>query len=146
MKTILTVTTALLLAIWGDSAFAALGGSPEKFDAGDVTTMTAKSGYTIRTTVLKTGTEVREYVSEQGTVFAVTWHGPFKPNLRKLLGQQHFNTMVTHATAKTKPGRGRLEVKSSGVVIRARGHMRAHQGQASLPAQFPAGFTEDSIS
>ena len=145
MAPVTRLFNAVLLIVWAGSACAALGGAPEIFEAGCVTSVTPQSGYSVRNTSLPTGTVIREYVSDKGLVFAVTWQGPFKPDLRKLLGT-HFDAMVEHA--KRKPGavRSRLSMENPEVVIRSRGHMRAHEGQAWLPAQLPAGFEEADIS
>lgn len=144
MKAIIEIFIVIALASWACSASADLGGAPEKFVHASATTVTQQSGYSVRTTTLSTGTEVHEYVSDQGIVFAVSWQGPFKPNLRKLLGR-HFGKIANHEGRKAKSSRSNMELKDSEVVIRTGGHMRAYEGQAWLPAQFPAGFSEDNI-
>ena len=88
------IVAVLLLAYTGAS-HAALGGAPETFEAqGAVPVVSSRmTNYVMRETTLPTGTRVREYVSESGTVFAVTWEGPFLPDLKALLGK-YFDTMV----------------------------------------------------
>ena len=76
----------LLLAYVGASR-AALGGEPEQF-APQITTVlsgvsSAGASYFTRDTTLAAGTRVREYVSDSGIVFAVTWEGPMLPDLKK---------------------------------------------------------------
>lgn len=160
MKLLIKSLSVVLLAFLLDSAFAALGGAPEKFETESVTregagtcrsaTSMASSrngqpNYSIRDTTLPTGTLVREYVSNEGIVFAVSWKGQFQPNLRKLLGERYFKTMTDHAKQKPAGKKSRLEVEDSEVVIRSRGHMRSHEGRAWLPSQLPPGFSESDI-
>lgn len=160
MKLMIKSMSAVILALLLDSAFAALGGSPEKFEAGSVvckgsetsrsatamaSSRNGQASYSIRDTTLPTGTLVREYVSDDGIVFAVSWKGQFQPNLRKLLGERYFKTMTDHAKQKPAGKKSRLEIEDPEVVIRSRGHMRSHEGRAWLPSQLPPGFSESDI-
>src|SRR5215813_12694053 len=43
--------------------------------------------YRVHESQLSSGTVVREYAAPNGNVFAVTWRGPFVPNLKHLLGR-----------------------------------------------------------
>ena len=139
------IVAVLLLAYTGAS-HAALGGAPETFEAqGAVPVVSSRmTNYVMRETTLPTGTRVREYVSESGTVFAVTWEGPFLPDLKALLGK-YFDTMVADSGRMPKAGRSRIAMSGSEVVINSGGHMRAFEGSAWLPAEFPAGFTADDV-
>ncbi len=42
--------------------------------------------YTVRSTTLGSGTIVNEYLSAQGVMFGIAWHGPRVPDLASLLG------------------------------------------------------------
>ena len=106
--------------------------------------MASVTNFTLRETLLPTGTRVREYVSARGTVFAVSWNGPFLPDLRDLLGP-HFETMTAEAALNPKAGRSQLVVRRPEVVIFSGGHMRAFEGRAWLPAELPAGFDISDI-
>ena len=135
---------ALLLAYVGGS-YAALGGLPEQFNTEATTVVsTVMSNYVRRDTTLATGTHVREYVSDSGIVFAVTWDGPFLPNLKALLGK-HFDTMRAESAKKPGAGRSHLAMDSPEIVINSGGHMRAYEGSAWIPAEFPSGFTADDM-
>lgn len=139
--------SALLLAYAGAS-HAALGESPERFSAGATTVVSnvtsAGLKYLTRETTLATGTRVSEYVSESGVVFAVTWEGPMLPDLKALLGK-YFDTMVAESARAPRAGRSRIAVNLPEVVINSGGHMRAFEGSAWIPAQFPAGFSADDV-
>jgi len=141
MRFVTTFLTALLLAC-PLAGRAALGGAPEQFDVPSAST--ALANYVTRDTTLATGTRIREYVSAKGVVFAVTWQGPFLRDLKALLGR-HFATMVNESSRKPKAGRSRIAMDSPEVVINSGGHMRAFEGSAWLPAEFPPGFTADDV-
>ena len=137
---------ALLLAYAGAS-HAALGGAPEQFDAPTTAVpgvSAAGTGYLRRDTTLATGTQVSEYVSASGVVFAVTWDGPLLPDLKALLGK-YFDAMVAESAKAPRAGRPRIAVNLPEVVINSGGHMRAFEGSAWLPAQLPAGFSVDDL-
>lgn len=139
--------TALLLAYSGAS-LAELGGLPEKFDTPGAAALSSVSStvsnYVLRDTALPSGTRVREYISAGGIVFAVTWEGPFLPDLKALLGK-HFDTMVADSARMPRAGRSRIAMSGREAVINSGGHMRAFEGSAWLPAEFPAGFTADDV-
>ena len=138
---------AILLAYAGVS-HAALGGPPEQFNTEGTTVVssvsTAESNYVTRDTTLATGTHVREFVSGSGVVFAVTWDGPFLPDLKALLGK-YFDTMVAQSATMPRAGRSHMAVNRPEVVINSGGHMRAFEGSAWLPAELPAGFSVDDL-
>lgn len=139
--------SSLVLAYAG-TAHAELGGPPEQFNAQGTTVLasasSAASNYQMRDTTLATGTQVREYVSAGGIVFAVTWDGPVLPDLKALLGK-HFDTMVAESARLPRAGRSRIAINRPELVINSGGHMRAFEGSAWIPAEFPAGFTADDV-
>jgi hypothetical protein len=47
---------------------------------------TQAAAYTVQQITAPGNTVIKEYVSPAGKVFAVTWHGPFIPNMQQLLG------------------------------------------------------------
>lgn len=134
-------------------ASASLGGAPSSFGnaqavqarqlaAAGPAGSTSASGYTVNESTLDSGTVVREYVGANGTVFAVSWNGPFLPDLRTLLGSQFSTLTAAHAS---RAGRGPVRVERSDVVIESSGHMRAYTGRAWLTSALPAGFDTGAI-
>jgi hypothetical protein len=144
------------------SSQAALGSAPSSFSgktalkARSLAAATSAGGgstggsavaaaYTVNETTLDGGTVVREYVgSSDGNVFAVSWNGPFMPDLRTLLGS-HFATLTSAAAARPKAGHSQLSVKDGDVVIVSGGHMRAYAGRAWIVSALPAGVSADEI-
>jgi hypothetical protein len=139
----------LLAALLPLEASAALGG-PVSSVATDQARMKAmrevKAGtaYSIHEITTPSGTVVREFVSSAtGQVFAVTWQGPFMPDLQQVLGS-HFATFV-EASGGKPVRRGSASVSRPEVVIHSGGHMRAFAGQAYLPDQLPEGVRVEDI-
>jgi hypothetical protein len=127
-------------------AHAALGGFPEQFATEATTTVESSvvPKFVLRATTLATGTQVREYVSESGFVFAVAWEGPFLPDLKALLGK-HFDTLVAESARIPRVGRSSIAINLPEVVINSGGHMRSFEGSAWIPAELPAGFSTDHV-
>lgn len=135
-------------------AYASLGGTPSNFGTTPLLRQgarslaaadaTATANYSVTQSTLDNGTVVREYSDSSGTVFAVSWNGPFLPDLRTLLGA-HFDTLRSEAAKTPKAGHSQLAVDRPDVVIVSNGHMRAFSGKAWIPDALPAGFSTDSI-
>jgi len=147
----LAAFAALALATVGVPAMASLGGGLESINADRVhmkaqqaPRVTATPAYTMHEDALPSGISVRQYVSGNGVVFAVTWSGPFKPDLRQLLGP-YFDVMLAHQAKSIHAGHPRTRVREHNLVIESGGHMRNFYGRAFLPNQFPAGISTDDI-
>lgn len=144
-----TLVPAAILLFCMKTSHAALGGPPfdpdsDKDEAAAVSVQsTNRPTHTEILTRLSSGTQVREYVSG-GKVFAVSWSGPFLPDLQALLGT-YFDAMVAESSKKPRAGRSQLKLNSSDVVIQSGGHMGAFEGRAWLPGKLPAGFQVGDI-
>jgi hypothetical protein len=99
--------------------------------------------YRVHESPLPSGTVVREYAAPNGNVFAVTWRGPFVPNLKQLLGR-YFEEYAAGAKAN-HIDHHHLDVRQSDLVVQASGHMRAMAGRAYLPQALPAGVTPGDL-
>ena len=141
--------TALILFMQCASGYAALGAAPTDFgthqNASKARMLASAAGtYQVQETTLANGTVIREYVTRTGTVFAVSWHGPFLPDFRTLLGA-HFDTMKSEAAKTPKAGHSQMNITRPELVIVSGGHMRAYVGRAWLVGQLPAQFNVDDI-
>jgi Protein of unknown function (DUF2844) len=129
-------------------AFAALGGDAASVDT-DVAKMkgqaraTATGGYTVKEITLPSGTVVREYISAEGKVFAVTWSGMSKPDLQQTLGT--YFEQYKAAAAAPHAGHNHLTIRQPDLVLNSGGHMRAWKGKAYVPALLPPNFSVDDI-
>jgi hypothetical protein len=138
----------LLLALLCASAQATLGQAADstttdsaKFQARLV--KTSRANLTVHSMSSADGTVVNEYVNAQGVVFAVTWSGPWRPDLNQLLGT-YYNDYLAQPTKRA--GRQPVQVSRADLVIRTAGHARSFSGVAYLPAQMPAGVTPSELN
>ncbi len=104
---------------------------------------TQAGGYAVHELQSQTGTVVREYVSPAGQVFAVSWEGPFMPDLRQLLGT-HFDQFAQAAQNRQARG-GPLIINEPGLVVESGGHMRSFFGRAYVPQMIPNGVRAEAI-
>lgn len=102
--------------------------------------------FTVHEIQTPTGVAVKEYVSPTGKVFAVTWQGPFHPDLRQLLGS-YFDqyTQAVQAQQAQRRGRGPLLIEQPGLVVQVTGHLRAFRGRAYVPQMLPAGIHSEDL-
>jgi Protein of unknown function (DUF2844) len=125
-------------------ALAELGGDASTIEADRVRAM-AKSrilpgqNYTMQEIQIPNGTTIREYLSPNGKVFAVTWNGPFMPDLKQLLGSNY--TTYLQAAQEKHARHGPLMINRPGLVARSGGHMRAFSGFAYIPQLVPANVS-----
>jgi hypothetical protein len=145
----LALGAAVLLA--GAPAEAALGGSRDSVDADRIhlaarLASTAMATHTVHTLTLANGTVIREFARSDGAVFAISWRGRSRPDLRQLLGSR-FDTLQSD---NTLPGGRRtrhpLAVKRSDFILSSGGHSGAFHGFAILPGMAPAGFSNKDLS
>jgi hypothetical protein len=135
----------------GLPAWASLGGDAASIQADQVhlqgarTTKPAES-YTVHEIQSATGTVVREYVSPEGKVFAIAWHGPWLPDLRQLLGGyfEQYRTAV-QSRSGTRMVRKPIVIDQPGLVVQIGGHIRAFAGRAYVPEMLPAGVRAEDI-
>jgi hypothetical protein len=97
------------------------------------------SSYTVRESTTTYGLTVREYVLPSNVVFAVTWSGPVRPDMRELLGS-YFPNFVS------KPGgRGPHIERSSELVLQSMGHPGDVSGKAYIPRLVPANVNAGEL-
>jgi uncharacterized protein DUF2844 len=137
----------LVLALGGAMIFrparASLGGDAASVaaDAAElhgIAHFTPLPQYDIQEITSDSGMRVREFLTRDGIVFAVTWNGPVVPDLRTLLGPS-FASYTEGLAALKHPGTHRsVRLASSALVVESGGHMRAYSGRAYLPLLVPA--------
>jgi hypothetical protein len=148
---------ALMLAVFACGApmlaYATLGGAPTSADSTGRslrvarTAVTSAAAHTVNEMTLASGTVVREYIAND-TVFAVSWHGPFIPDLRELFGAENFDRYASGIATQKAGGpvrRGPVAVSDSQLVVVSNGHMRDFFGYAYVPGLLPAGVSPSDI-
>jgi len=130
-------------------AFASLGGRAESVEAdrvqaeGALTQIVRTGAYTRHELRTASGTTVREYVSPAGTVFAVTWQGPWLPDLRQVLGT--YFEAYQRALRSRRRSRGVVHITQADFVVHASGHQRSFTGRAFVPSLAPAGVRMEAL-
>jgi hypothetical protein len=152
-RTIVPVFRSLQMALLAglalsDPAHAELGG-PLSTVQTDGARMSARmvsaemGGYALHTLTRTNGGTVHELTNANGQVFAVTWFGPGKPDLRALLGR-YFTTFQEANSASrqgTRTLRAPPQVNQPDLKIQTQGHMGWFWGVAYIPSLAPAGFS-----
>jgi hypothetical protein len=146
------LAVALPLA-WAGPARAELGG-PLSTVQTDGARMSARmvsadmGNYALHTLTRANGGTVHELTNAGGEVFAVTWSGPGKPDLRSLLGRY----FATFQAANAATGRGlhsplrrAPQVNQADLQIQTEGHMGFFRGVAFIPSLAPAGFSVNDL-
>lgn len=93
------------------------------------------------------GGMVREFTNAKGEVFAVTWAGPGKPDLRTLLGRY----FVRFQNGDGAGGRAMHslrrppQVSDTDLQIQTGGHMGWFHGVAFIPSLAPTGFSSGDL-
>jgi len=135
----------------GFPAWAALGGDVASIQADQLhmqgsRNMMAADSYTVHEIQAASSTVVREYASSNGKVFAVTFHGPWPPDLRQLLGN-YFDqySRAMHAQNSLRRGRHPVMIDEPGLSVHIGGHPRAFAGKAYAPDLLPTGVRAEDI-
>jgi hypothetical protein len=149
-RTLLSVFAAALLAAEPLAADAALGETAASVRADAATlhsTAVARASsrheFSVQRMTLPSTTVVDQYLSTDGTVFALRWRGPTPPDLSQLFGA-YFPDYQALATQPHRR-RARVHVDTGRMIYEAGGHMRDYWGLAYVPALMPAGVTEDDL-
>lgn len=99
-----------------------------------------RDNYTIHELALPTGIRLRHFVGGSGKIFAVSWSGGWRPNLRDVMGS-HYDDFIA-ATQGKRVARGVARIEVPGMVVVMGGHQRAFFGHVYLTDQVPAGFLD----
>jgi hypothetical protein len=146
---VLVMGAALITA--ATPAWASLGGDLASIQADQVhmqgrRTMRAAESFTVHEIQAVNGTVVREFVSAEGKVFAIAWHGPWIPDMRQLLGsyfEQYAQAVQSQNSGRM--GRRPVMIEQPGLVVQIGGHMRAFTGRAYVPERLPSGARVEDI-
>jgi hypothetical protein len=146
-RKLLPPCAVLALLLGSSPAWAALGGDVSSIGTGQTHLLASArlqraTTHTVHELQAATGTTVREYADNAGKVFAVSWQGPFRPDLRQLLGS-YYETYLK--AAKGRVARGPVNIEVPGLVIHMSGHQRSFYGRAYLVDRVPQGLSTDEI-
>lgn len=145
----LAASVICLLSGW--SALAALGDHVDRIESADMARVRASSlrvrqasKYTVHE--LETPiSKIKEYVSQDGTVFAVSWSGIKRPDLSVLLGSHYNEYSQQEASLPKIVGRQIIQIRTPSIVVQRGGHMRDIHGFAYLVDALPAGVSAEEL-
>ena len=151
MKILWTTLTGAALLVSCLGARAALGDTQasvenDRAQFGARMASRVQSAFTVQTLTSASGQVIKEYVSNDGVVFAVSWLGAGHPNMQQLLGThfQRFQGLV--AGRYGAAGRAPLTASDEVLVVHSAGHARAFTGLAYLPQFMPATVTPSDLN
>ncbi|MGA2024023.1 MAG: DUF2844 domain-containing protein [Steroidobacteraceae bacterium] len=126
------------------TSWAALGGTADSVarDAALLSgsdAVTQSASYDLHEITAATGTTVREYVSRQGTVFAVSWEGRGSPDVAQLLGSSYAAYVAAAHAHRT--GHHLVVVNTPDLVASVLVVQHRSIGHVHVPALLPAGVT-----
>lgn len=104
--------------------------------------LSAGAAHTVNALTLPNGEgTIREFTRADGTVFAVSWQGPGRPDLRQLLGDHFDAYQAVAASPARRRMRAPVGVTSDALVVHSGGHPGAFFGFAYLPGALPDSFS-----
>lgn len=145
-----TLTLLWFAFIWNSAAIAALGAhastiNSEKAQARAQVQSFKMPDHMRYELVLPNGGSVHEFANAAGDIFAVTWSGPGKPDLRTLLGGHFGRLQEASGVGRARMLRQPAQVNRADIQIQTGGHMGYFWGVAYLPSLAPAGFSTSSL-
>jgi hypothetical protein len=99
--------------------------------------------YEVHELASTTGTTVREFVGPDGKVFAVSWSGGWRPNLRDIMGV-HYDRFIDSTRGKRRSA-GLARIELPGLVVVMGGYLRTSFGQAYLTDLLPTGVQPQDL-
>jgi hypothetical protein len=144
------ITTLFFTAAFAFDAHAALGDNEQSISSlkSQLHTIQRESeaaqGLTVH--ILATpSTTIREYISPNGKIFAVTWKGLAKPDMATVLGG-HYSEYLKEKTKRVQLRTKRpLKLETPNLVLKQAGHMRALKGLAYVPDLVPADINVETL-
>jgi hypothetical protein len=147
-RAVALVSFVLLLSL---SAVAELGGDVRSVQTDQqrmnaTRRVNAMSAYSVHE--IRTGTSgvAREYVSPDGKVFAIFYHGPFLGEGNQLLAS--YAQQIAPALQSVHKGQhrgGPITVRLPNLVYHLSGHMRSYTVRAYLPGSVPQGVNLEEL-
>jgi len=130
-------------------ALAALGGDAASVEADrvrlkGVLRVTPVADYVVHELQAPSGLVVREYLSANGKVFAVSWRGPGIPDLHPLLGSYY--AQFEQSASAPHYNHHHLTVQTPELVVQSSGHLRSFYGRAWATALLPQNFSLSNLN
>ena len=105
-----------------------------------------KGVYAVHRLTMQDGSQVLEYASSGGVVFAVSWKTQYKPNVAALLGSSYPSYAVAVRAQGQRGGSQRHFLhEGSDLVVKSHAHLNVFSGVAYRRSLLPAGLRPDQI-
>jgi hypothetical protein len=145
---LLATATLVAAAAVSPRGEAALGGDAASVAAlekrlGATRQVVERDRFTIHELALPTGANLREFVSPSGKVFAVSWSGGWRPNLRDIMGEHYDRFIAAPRARRARSGIVRIELP--GMVAVMGSYLRTFWGQVVLTDLVPAGLAPEEL-
>jgi hypothetical protein len=101
---------------------------------------TTVANHQVHRLTLINGAVRKEFTGDDGAVFAISWSGRSKPDLRQLLGPYFSRFQARTATVSGRRIRQALVARQSDLVVYSGGANGAFWGYAYLPKSLPGNF------
>lgn len=139
----------LLMGLTAGPVAASLGGDRSTVEADRAAlngerSVSSATGYEVQEIATPGGGRVREYLTGDGKVFALSWRGPRIPDLRQLLGP-YYDRFAQRDAGPHIASRRHLVIEQPGLVVESHGRMGAFYGRAWDPQLLPPSFSPDAI-
>jgi hypothetical protein len=105
-----------------------------------------ESQYAVHDLKMESSSRVRQYVSSNGRIFAVSWHTLYKPDLSEILGSS-FSSYASSAHEAAKRGGIQRQFRhvEADLVVQSAGHLNVYQGFAYRPSLMPRDISPQSL-
>lgn len=136
----------LLLIALGVQSYAQLGA---KIPTAELSAAKSRSSkvfvYDVRESTVD-GVLIKEYFSNNGIVFALSWRGVAAPDLTHFLGAYfpEYDQAAREQLPVQRRGKS-ATITSSQITVRKFGHMRDIRGVATVPSLMPAGVQAEDL-
>jgi len=145
------IIAAALLLVPAVTAFAGLGEHESSVEK-DRMRMHARRSvaamplYSINDLLTSDGSRVRQYVSFDGVVFAVSWNTLYKPDLSEILGTTYPIYAAAAQEAALRPGiQRRFRHENLDVVVQSTAHLNVFSGFAFRRSILPKGVSPERL-
>jgi hypothetical protein len=102
-----------------------------------------RPSYEVHELAAPTGIKVRQFVGNTGKIFAVSWSGGWRPNLRDIMGD-YYDRFI-EGTRGRRRARGVARIELPGMVVVMGGHQRAFFGRVYLTDLLPTGLDPEAL-
>jgi len=105
---------------------------------------TAMKGYTVHQLDSELGTTIKEYIGTGGKIFAVSWSGGRRPDLRAIMGDSRYEQYLASRRGQPR-ARGPISITLPGMVVTMGSYLRTSWGHVYLTDLAPAGWQTENL-